>query len=116
MTRGRQDTVGKAKLVMEGDLVLFPIDCGVVLLQPINAQNNWVRVKLSDVERDIFRVVANGELESGLMGDGTMETGVSISHIQLDRVGKRRGRDREFGDIGGINKRFFSSRVNEGMS
>jgi len=49
-------------------------------------------------------VIGDSELKGGGVGDGTVETSVSVSHIESDRLGKRCSGEVEFTDEGSIDE------------
>jgi len=52
---------------------------------------------------------SDSEMELGGVGDGAMETGITVSHVESYRLSKWRGREVEFVDKGGVDKRFLST-------
>jgi hypothetical protein len=55
----------KAVCGVEGDRALFPINLGVMLLQPVIPQNHFVSQALYNVKQLLFIVVPNPEIHQG---------------------------------------------------
>lgn len=49
-------------------------------------------------------VIRNCEMKSGSVGDGAVETGIAVSHIESNRLSKGCGGEGEFADEGSVDE------------
>jgi hypothetical protein len=57
----------------------------------------------------------DGEVKCGLLGDGTESARVPIGHVQTNGMWERSGGDVVLAKEVGVDERFLSTRVNQGL-
>ncbi|KAI1288186.1 hypothetical protein EDD11_010052, partial [Mortierella claussenii] len=103
------NTVFIAEIILEGHNIASPIDQGVMFLEPVNAKDDGVVLELSDFQGQGFMVVSNGQLKGGVVGDGAVGAGRTVSHVDPNGLGKGRGWKLVHGGEGRVDKGLLSA-------
>ena len=55
--------------------------------QPVDPKDNGMTMKFGDIEGDGLMVIGNRQLQLSLASNGSSSTGVTIGHVETDRMG-----------------------------
>jgi hypothetical protein len=75
-------TVFIAKVVLERDDMLLPIDSRVMFLQPVYTKDNWVALDTSHFQGEVLAMpFSDREFKGGFLDNRTGTAWIAVSHV-----------------------------------
>lgn len=98
-----------AEPILEGHNIAPPVDCRVMLLEPVYPKDDGMVLDTGNVQGHGFMVVSYGKGDLNMVCDRSVQACMAIGHVESDRMFKGGGGEIVVIGEGRVDKGFLCS-------